>query len=150
VNSFFQELFQVGIYKRNQGRITRQVTLGAMAAAAALGFYRLSQVITAGKPPGFLARWWPGSVDYWMAVGIWVPFVLALICFWIAYRLINLPRFADFLIAVEAEMNKVSWPTRAELIRSSIVVLVCIIVLAVILAVYDAAWLWVFKTMRIL
>ena len=31
----------------------------------------------------------------------------------------NMPRFADFLIAVEAEMNKVSWPSKAELIRSS-------------------------------
>ena len=29
---------------------------------------------------------------------------------WIGYRVVNLPSFADFLIAVEAEMNKVSWP----------------------------------------
>ena len=114
VNIFFRELFQVGIYKRNQGRITRQVTLGAMAAAAGLGFYRLSQVLTAARPPGFVVRWWPGSVDHWTAVGMGVPFLLALICVWIGYRLVNLPRFADFLIAVEAEMNKVSWPTRVS------------------------------------
>ena len=33
---------------------------------------------------------------------------------------VNLPVFADFLIAVEAEMNKVSWPTRGELFRGSV------------------------------
>ena len=30
---------------------------------------------------------------------------------WASYRLVNVPAVADFLIAVEAEMNKVSWPT---------------------------------------
>ena len=44
------------------------------------------------------------------------------------FRLVNLPKFADFLIAVEAEMNKVSWPTRTELFRSSVVVIVTILV----------------------
>ena len=29
---------------------------------------------------------------------------------WLGYRIVNVPQFADFLIAVEAEMNKVSWP----------------------------------------
>ena len=31
---------------------------------------------------------------------------------WFAYRLVNLSSFADFLIAVEVEMTKVSWPSR--------------------------------------
>ena len=35
-------------------------------------------------------------------------------------------QFADFLIAVEAEMTKVSWPSRGELVRSSIVVILVI------------------------
>ena len=38
-----------------------------------------------------------------------------------------MPAFADFLIAVEAEMNKVSWPTRHELIRASMVVMLVMI-----------------------
>jgi hypothetical protein len=33
---------------------------------------------------------------------------------WSVYRLVNMPRFADFLIAVESEMAKVSWPTGGE------------------------------------
>jgi preprotein translocase subunit SecE len=59
---------------------------------------------------------------------------------WIAFRLVNIPSFADFLIAVEAEMNKVSWPTRAELIRSSIVVILLIVFLALLLFGYDIFW----------
>jgi len=136
VNAFFQELFQVGMYKRNQGRITRQVTLAAIALAVAAGFYRFSQLQS-------VAAWGP-------AVQWGVPILLTPIFWWMAYRLVNVPRFADFLIAVEAEMNKVSWPTRAELFRSSVVVLVCIIALAIVLAVYDAAWFYLFKKLGIL
>jgi preprotein translocase subunit SecE len=53
---------------------------------------------------------------------------------------VNLPRFADFLIAVEAEVNKVSWPSRAELVRSTVVVLITIFALAGILFLYDFIW----------
>ena len=53
-----------------------------------------------------------------------VPMVVVFGGLWLAFRLVNIPRFADFLIAVEAEMNKVSWPTRAEMFRSSMVVIV--------------------------
>jgi len=146
VKSFFRELFQVSLYKWNQGRITRQVTWGTLAAGAGLGFWRLSQFMV--QPPRFLA--WLAAGDAWTVVLGSFCSVMTLLSFWVAYRLINFPRFADFLIAVEAEMNKVSWPTRAELFRSSLVVLVCIIVLAVILAVYDAVWFWVFWRLGIL
>jgi len=146
VKSFFRELFQVGLYKWNQGRITRQVTWGALAAGAALGCWRLSQSMV--QPPRFLA--WLVAGEAWTVVDGAFCSVMALLSFWVAYRLINFPRFADFLIAVEAEMSKVSWPTRAELFRSSLVVLVCMIFLAAILAVYDAVWFWVFWRLGIL
>ena len=51
-----------------------------------------------------------------------------------------MPGVADFLIAVEAEMNKVSWPTRNELFRASMVVLIVIFSLGFMLAVYDIVW----------
>ena len=59
---------------------------------------------------------------------------------WLCFRLVNLPKFADFLIAVEAEMTKVSWPTRHELIRGSVVVIVTLVFLAAMLTVYDLIW----------
>jgi len=54
--------------------------------------------------------------------------------------LVQMPSFADFLISVEAEMNKVSWPAWSELIRASIVVILLIFILAGILFFYDVAW----------
>ena len=57
--------------------------------------------------------------------------------------------FADFLIAVEAEMNKVSWPTRAELFRSSMVVIFCILFLAAVLYGYDLFWSTLLHVLRI-
>ncbi|MBN1394055.1 MAG: preprotein translocase subunit SecE [Pirellulales bacterium] len=74
-----------------------------------------------------------------------VPGVLFFASLWSIYRLVNVPAFADFLIAVEAEMNKVSWPASSELFRSSIVVLIFIFALAIILAVYDFGWSVLFR-----
>ena len=71
--------------------------------------------------------------------------LLTAACCWIAFRLVNWPRFADFLIAVEAEMAKVSWPSRRELIRSSVVVLVNMVALAALLWIFDAAWFAFFR-----
>ena len=51
-----------------------------------------------------------------------------------------MPSFADFLIAVEAEMNKVSWPTRTELVRSSLVVIFLMFFMALILVFFDVFW----------
>jgi preprotein translocase subunit SecE len=124
VNSLFHELFQWNVYKRTQGRITRQVTFGVIAVVLLLGAWRFS-VYMAGQPD-------------WMRVGLPVAFVAA--GWWIAFRLVNTPGFADFLIAVEAEMNKVTWPTRTELVRSSMVVIFTIFFLTLILFGYDLFW----------
>ncbi len=80
-----------------------------------------------------------------IAVQFGVPAALLVSGLWCVYRLVNVPAFADFLIAVEAEMNKVSWPTRPELVRASIVVLITIFSLATILYSYDAFWRSLFQ-----
>ena len=54
--------------------------------------------------------------------------------------MVNWPAFADFLIGVEAEMNKVTWPSWDELRRSSMVVMALIFGLTVILFVFDLLW----------
>jgi preprotein translocase subunit SecE len=124
VGAFFQEMLRVGIYKRSQGRITRQITFAALAVVVALGLLRLSTILVKNGP-----QWEFG-----------LPGVLLLAGLWVSYRVVNVPGFADFLIAVEAEMNKVSWPTRQELFRASSVVLIVIFSLAFILAMYDILW----------
>ena len=139
MSTFIQELIHTGIYKRSQGRITRQVTFAAIAITLALGLWRLSETL---KGTGFSERI-PAS-EYWL------PGALLVAGLWIAYRVVNVPSFADFLIAVEAEMNKVSWPTRTELFRASLVVLFTIFALAAVLASFDFFWRILFtKVLRI-
>jgi preprotein translocase subunit SecE len=131
--SVIQELFQLGLYKRTQGRIARQVTCAVVWVTAVIFAWRLW--LTFG----------PGSnLRYFLAAAI----VLAGL--WFGYRLVNIPQFADFLIAVEAEMNKVSWPSRGELIRSAMVVIFVIFLLATVLFAYDLVWqqLFVFIGVR--
>jgi preprotein translocase subunit SecE len=126
LNPFWRELFSVGVYKRSQGRIARQVTFAAIVLMVALGAWSLK---------GFLMQ----SVTNLTTVYVASTAVLVL-GMWLAFRLVNMPRFADFLIAVEAEMNKVSWPTRIELVRSSIVVIFTIFGLMFVLYFFDIFW----------
>jgi preprotein translocase subunit SecE len=112
-------MFNASRYKRSQGRIARQVTGGAIALVFAVLAWRMFEVAQTDTSryvvPGIL-----------LAVGVWI-----------AFRIVNIPSFADFLISVEAEMNKVSWPGRTELWRASMVVIVVIFLLAGILFAYD-------------
>jgi preprotein translocase subunit SecE len=106
-------------YKRSQGRIARQLTFAAIAAVFVVAAWRMSD---------------RGGDVYRQFL---IPLAVVAVGGWIAFRIVNIPRFADFLISVEAEMNKVSWPSRSELYRSSMVVIVVIFLLTGILFAYD-------------
>lgn len=122
-----QELFQASVYKPNQGRIVRQLSALAVWVVVALGCWRLY-----GSMRNFTEA---GS----LLIPV-IPAVLLATGLWFGFRVVNWPRFADFLIAVEAEMNKVTWPSRDELIRASIVVMFTIFFLAVALFFFDIVW----------
>jgi preprotein translocase subunit SecE len=130
-SSFLPELFQAQVYKRTQGRLVRQISCLAIMAIVGLAAWRFTSV--------FENRSWtlPGAV------------AIAAIGCWVAYRLVNWPRFADFLISVEGELAKVSWPQRPELIRASTVVITTMILLALSLFFFDAFWLLVFQMLKI-
>ncbi|MGY8768605.1 MAG: preprotein translocase subunit SecE [Pirellulales bacterium] len=129
LTSLVQEMFQTGRYKRSQGKFARQMTSIAIWFIVGVTAWNLY-----GNLVG-LERY----LQYGISSGV---LVLGL---WFGFRIVNWPNFADFLIAVEAEMNKVTWPSRAELKRSSIVVIVLIFALAAILFSYDFIWQWVFS-----
>ncbi len=112
-------MFRSSRYKRSQGRVARQITFIALAVVAGVGAWKIS----AGA-----------NNDIQRYV---IPLVVAAAGAWAAFRIVNVPAFADFLISVEAEMNKVSWPSRAELYRASVVVIIVIFFLTVILFTYD-------------
>lgn len=69
-----------------------------------------------------------------------IPLLLIAFTIWFAWRAVNYPMFADFLIATEAEINKVSWASRKSLIRDTIVVLTTLILLTVFLFLVDVFW----------
>lgn len=132
-DAFFREVFQVGLYKPAQGKVARQVTFAVIAVVAALAAWRLQIFLTA-MSVSMKAAWLTAPVTYVVAGLVLFTGV------WLAYRIVNWAKFADFLIAVEAEMAKVSWPSRMELYRQSIVVIAVIFILVFLLFAFDLIW----------
>lgn len=118
------ELFSTDIYKRSQGRLVRQFTCLAIWVAFGLAAWRAYPSLTIDWHVSSMKAYAVSSIV--LAVGLWLGF-----------RIVNLPSFADFLIAVEAEMNKVSWPSRTELVRASMVVIILMFGLTIVLYGYD-------------
>ena len=138
--SIWSELLAAGLYKRNQGRIVRQATGAAVGLIAFIGCYVLAE--------GRLAEYGDGPYGDLIQYGI--PAVLLAAGCWFAFRLVNYPKFADFLISVEAEMAKVSWPTWPEVLRASLVVIAIMLLLAGVLFLYDMVWSWIFTQVGVL
>jgi preprotein translocase subunit SecE len=66
--------------------------------------------------------------------------------FWV----VNYPSRADFMIATESEMKKVSWSSRKEVVGSTKVVIVTTFILAIILFGVDFLFTLIFHGMGIL
>ena len=58
---------------------------------------------------------------------------LSILVFW----LVNKPSVADFMIAAEGEIKKVSWSSRKEIAVSTFIVVVVVVVMAVLLGTTD-------------
>lgn len=69
---------------------------------------------------------------------------------WSVFRVVNLPQFAEFLIEVQHEMAKVSWPSWPTLKRSTAVVLFVMALLGVVLFCYDVVWHWFLRLINVL
>jgi len=128
--SLLPELFRFGVYKSNQGRMVRQFTFFAMVIIAAFGCVTLAG--------GAL-------MPYGKATQVGLPLAIWLFAGWVAYRLVNVPRFADFLVSVESELEKVTWPSRQEVIQATVVVLVTMFSLGLFLFLIDLLWTWLFN-----
>ncbi len=128
--SLLPELFRFGIYKSNQGRMVRQFTFFAVVIIAAFGFVTLAN--GALRP-------------YGKAMQVGLPLALWLLSGWVAFRVVNVPRFADFLVSVESELEKVTWPTRPEVMQATVVVLVTMFSLGLFLFLIDLLWTWLFN-----
>ncbi|HVU90399.1 MAG TPA: preprotein translocase subunit SecE [Pirellulales bacterium] len=150
--TLWRDLFSLGFYKRSQGRIARQATFIILALVVCLAGWSLldymsdkvlpfTNLLLGGEAAEGGAA--AGKATYDAINGYaryLLPLALVFGGVWLAFRAVNVPRIADFLIAVEAEMNKVSWPSRTEMFRATLVVIFTIFGLAVILFGYDLLW----------
>ncbi|MCJ7691861.1 MAG: preprotein translocase subunit SecE [Sedimentisphaerales bacterium] len=121
-----------GIYKRGQGKNTRLWSSLGSALIVALGCYRLYDWLQAAEF-GLNPR-----TGLWVAT--MVPVFLFVVLGLLIFRLANKPSLADFMIAAEGEMKKVSWSSRKEIAVSTFIVILVVFVLAVLLGVTDISF----------
>jgi len=123
--SLLAELGRVNIYKRSQGRVARGVTFAVIAVISCYGTWALYQSFLAGED---------------VALSVVLPVGMASLGTWIAYRVVNHDRFAEFLIATESEVDKVHWPDRKHVHRATVVVIVTMLLMGAMLFVFDFVW----------
>jgi len=111
------------IYKRGQGKYTRLCSAFGIAIIAGLGCLQLYKKLQAGD----LGLW----VETMVPAGLFV--ILAVLIFWLS----NKPSLANFMIAAEGEMKKVSWSSRQEIAVSTSVVIFVVITMSVLLGTTD-------------
>ena len=114
------------IYKRGQGKHTRLCSAFSVTIIVGLGCLRLYSKLEATE----LGLW----VVTMVPAGVFV--FLSLLIFWLT----NKPKVADFMIAAESEMKKVSWSSRKEVAVSTLIVIVVVVVMAGLLFVTDLSF----------
>jgi len=97
------------MYKRGQGFNTRLWSGLTCFTITAVGCYRLYQIL--------LSR--TNNIWLYTLVPSGVCAAIALLLFW----LVNKPNIADFMIAAEGEIKKVSWSSRREIVASTTIVI---------------------------
>lgn len=122
---FLTNLIQSTLYKPLQGRQARLATAIALGLIIIFGLRELHLTLNASS----------SSV-----VSFTIPSVIGVVLAWLTFRILQYPPFVEFLIATEAEMNKVSWTSREDLKRATTVVLVTVLFMAVFL--FGVDWVW--------
>jgi len=121
------------IYRKNQGRWTRLGTIAGAGILIAVGaWYAWNEL--------------PSGLGIWRAV---IPLLLLLGGLFAVLKVVNGPRAADFMIATEGEMKKVSWSSKKEIIGSTKVVIVTLLVMGGILFLVDLFFMNVFKLLHV-
>ena len=120
------------IYKRGQGKNTRLCSALGAAIIAGLGCLRLYQHLEAAD--------WNLSPRTRLWVTTMVPAGLFVALSLLIFYLANKPAIADFLIAAEGEMKKVSWSSRKEIAISTFIVIVVVAIMAILLGTTDVGF----------
>jgi preprotein translocase SecE subunit len=148
-----QGWFTAKTYKKGQGLRARRGTVLGIVGIVGCGLW----VYTSHKS-FFSSPPWVVDVPFNIPhnlVLLWLPsFTLTVVwsaaTIWLSYRLVNYPKFADFLIATEAEMSKVTWTSQRHLLRDTVVVLVTVFMMTVFLLAMDFIWSFLLTQLGVL
>ncbi len=146
-----QGWFHAYAYKGNQGVRVRRGTIVGVLAIGVAGIYTLVSHRYFGSDRLGVGNDWYWTIPFttdpqrfvflMFKIHMILPLVLGVGLVWIAWRIVNIPGFADFLVATEAEMNKVSWTNRRRLVQDTIVVLTTVVLMTAFLFVLDLVWI---------
>ena len=131
-------------YKKGQGYYTRLGTALGGGILSGLGCYALYNKLE-GLATGETIT---PSAKSWIQAG--VPALLFAVLCWAIFKLVNKARFADFMIATEGEMKKVSWSTKKEIYSSTKVVIFSVIIMSILLALVDVGFARLFQIVGVL
>lgn len=137
-----QGWFSVAQYKRSLGLRIRRLTVLGVLIVGGTGAWSLWKQ---GVLPNSWTLAMPAGVAPITALTYaqdLIPVLIAIVTLWIAFRAVNVPDFAEFLIATEAEMNKVSWSSRKRLMQDTVVVLLTTLIMTLFLLAVDLFWGW--------
>jgi preprotein translocase SecE subunit len=140
--------FTAAGYKRSQGQRVRRGSMLALLLLAGCGIYTMlahHTLETGAKDWQVAIPFAERSLTLLPDVRFTLPILLAGLTLWVSYRLVNFPPFADFLIATEAELNKVSWPTRKRLVQDTMVVLTTMALTTIFLFAVDVGWVFILE-----
>ncbi len=131
-------LFEV--YKRGQGYYTRLFTALGCGVIAAVGCWRLYEKL-GGLDTAASTRIW---IQTFVPVGLFVVFAI------LVFLMVNKPKIANFMIAAEGEMKKVSWSSKKEIAASTFIVIVVVISIALLLMFTDIFFQFFFRAIHLL
>jgi preprotein translocase subunit SecE len=114
--------------------LVRVVVAGGLGVIAAAGVWRALEA----------------TQDYPTYARFGFPALVAAGLGWLIFRIVHFPPFAEFLIATEAEMNKVSWTNKEDLIRFTSVVLTTVVIMALFLFLVDTLWTFLLRFIGVL
>ncbi len=129
-------------YKSDQGRLARLAAFWSLALLVYYGCVSLRQTLSSafggrlGQPLVAGMKQIP-VLGLSFNAALLITAVVLFAGWFFLYRWQQTPKVADLLIETESELRKVTWPTIAEAVNSSLVVIACVLFLMGFLAGAD-------------
>lgn len=138
-----QERRLFNFYRPEDGHASRAVcglTLGALFLWGAYSFFEW-------LPPSWKEPL-PKTADllgteFVLSWGLIASVALAVAFLYGIFWLVNYPKWVDFLVETEAEMKKVSWASRRQVVTESVVVVATVLILGTFIFCVDTILYWV-------